>query len=76
MMTINDKGWLGWEVEVWLLIRLEKGIREACNSYYAGRVRRLKANKERTTQTVLQVRYNIKLGFFFEVRRDHVAALR
>lgn len=57
------------------LIRLERGIRDVCTSYYAGRARRLKTNKERTTQLVLHVRYNVKLAFFFEIRRDYGSAI-
>lgn len=58
------------------VMRMEKGIREACAAYYAGRIRRLKSNKEKTQQPVLHVRYNLKLAVFFEVRKDFTAALR
>jgi len=62
----------------WAHFRLETGIKEGAKTYYGGRVRRVRTSKERIPPSylVLNARYAFKLGFFHEVRRDYVAAIR
>ncbi len=56
--------------------RLEGGLRELAKQYYANRIKKVKTLKDKATQTPLLVRYNFKIAYFQEIRRDFIAALR